>query len=167
MRRPLLTLVLCCLLPAALHAEEQIATVLQQTSLRAEPYSDAASLATLYAKQQVTVIERKGGWYQVRSGASRGWLRMSHVGFGDGSTSQAGSGGLAETLRFLSTGRSGSDGVTVATGIRGLDAADITNARPNHRAVYQLNRFRAGPAQAQQYARAVPLKSQPLGYFDE
>jgi glucose-6-phosphate dehydrogenase assembly protein OpcA len=150
-------------------AAEQLATVLQQTELRAEPFDDATSLAAIRAKQQVSVIQRKGGWYQVRNGRQTGWLRMSHVRFGDGtttSTQQNGS-GLAQSLRFLSTGRSGADGVTVATGIRGLDAADIANAKPDRQALNRLNRFQAKPARARQFAASAQLKTQPLGYFDE
>lgn len=170
--RPLLALILCCLFPPALLAAEQLATVLQQTELRAEPFSDATPLAAIGAKQQVTVIQRQGGWYQVRSGKQTGWLRMSHVRFGDSTTAtttgtqQSGS-GLAQTLRFLSTGRSGADGVTVATGIRGLDAADIANAKPDRQALNRLNRFQAKPARARQFAASAQLKTQPLGYFDE
>jgi hypothetical protein len=141
--------------------------VLQQTTLRAEPYSDAAALATLRAKQQVTVIERKGGWYQVRIPGQSGWLRMSHVRFGDGSSTTQGSSGLSETLRFLSTGRSGSSGVTVATGIRGLDAADVANARPDHRAVNRLERYRVSQSTVESFAHSGKLRTQPLGYLDE
>ncbi len=167
MMRLLLTLVLSCLLPAVLFAEEQRATVLQQTTLRAEPYSDAAALATLSAKQQVTVIERKGGWYQVRIPGRTGWLRMSHVRLGDGSNTTQGSSGLSETLRFLSTGRSGSSGVTVATGIRGLDAADVANARPDHRAVNRLERYRVSQSTVESFAHSGKLRTQPLGYISE
>jgi hypothetical protein len=169
MTRPLLALILCCLFPPALLAAEQLATVLQQTELRAEPFDDATSLAAIRAKQQVSVIQRKGGWYQVRNGRQTGWLRMSHVRFGDGSTptTQQNGSGLAQSLRFLSTGRSGADGVTVATGIRGLDAADIANAKPDRQALNRLNRFQASPARAQQFAASARLKTQPLGYFDK
>jgi hypothetical protein len=165
MMRSLLSLLLCCLLSPALFAGEQIATTLQQSTLRAEPFSDARELATLRAKQQVTVLRRKGGWYQVRSGSQSGWLRMSQIRLGDGSRSSGDGSGLAETLRFLSSGRSGASGVTVATGIRGLDAADVANATPNHRAIGQLSRYTVSPAVVHQFARSAKLKSQPLGYI--
>jgi hypothetical protein len=167
MTRPLLAFILCCLFPPALLAAEQLATVLQQTELRAEPFADAAPLASLGAKHQVSVLKRQGGWYQVRSGKLRGWLRMSHIRFSSGSTTPQQDAGLAQTLRFLSTGRSGASGVTVATGIRGLDAADIANATPDHQALSRLDRFQAKPERARQFAASAQLKSQPLGYIAE
>ena len=165
MRRILFTLALCGLFSPALLAEEQLATILQQTDLRAEPYSDARTLTTLKTRQRVKVIQRKGGWYQVRSGSHSGWMRMSHLRLGSGSGTFSGGNGVSETLRFLNTGRSGSSGVTVATGIRGLDAADVANARPNHQAVAGLERFYAHPDRVRQFARDSNLRTQPLGYL--
>lgn len=164
--RTILTLTLCGLFSPALLAEEQLATILQQTSLQSEPYSDTASLATLAAKQQVVVMQRQGGWYQVRTASQNGWVRMSHLRLGSGNGAPSGSSGVSETLRFLDTGRSGSSGVTVATGIRGLDAADVANARPNHKAVRKLNRFKAKAKQVEKFARTAKLKTQPLGYME-
>ncbi len=166
MIRTLLTLALCGLFPSALLAAEQVATILQQTSLQAEPYSDARTLITVKTGQQVKVIQRKGGWYQVRSGYQSGWLRMSHLRLGTASGSSSAGNGISETLRFLNTGRSGSSGVTVATGIRGLDAADMANARPNHGAVKKLDRFQSKPKQVEKFARSAQLKTQPLGYME-
>lgn len=171
MTRPLRALTLsalcavCAVCSSTLLAAEQLATVLQPTTLQAEPFADAAPLASLRAKQQVTVLQRQGGWYQVRSGKQRGWLRMSHLRFGEGATTAPPGAGLAQTLRFLSTGRSGADGVTVATGIRGLDSADMANAKPDRQALSRLNRFQARPERARQFADSAQLKSQPLGYF--
>ena len=159
MRSILLTLALCGLFSPALFAEEQLATILQQTELRAEPYSDTAALATLAAKQQVMVL-------QVRTASQNGWVRMSHLRLGSASGTSSGGNGVSETLRFLNTGRSGSSGVTVATGIRGLDAADVANARPNHKAVKKLNRFKLKPKQVEKFARSAKLKTQPLGYME-
>lgn len=166
MMRPLLTIILCCLLSPVVIAEAtQIATVLRLTPLHTEPFSDAKKLISLRAKQQVIILQRKGGWYQVRNDSYTGWLRMSHVRFGSGKITQQNGAGLEQTLRFLSTGRSGADGVTVATGIRGLDAADVANAKPDHKAVASLKEFQVQPDQARQFAQDAQLKSQPFRYF--
>lgn len=154
------------LLSTALFAEEQIATTLKATQLFSEPYSDATVITNVAAKQQVTVIERKGGWYQVEQRGQSGWLRMSAIRFGNGETAKRDGKGLAQTLRFLSTGRSGANGVTVATGIRGLDAADVANAKPDHDAVKQLERYSANPQAARKFARNARLKTQQLGYLN-
>ncbi len=167
MKRTLLTLILWGLFTPALHAGEQLATTLQTTELRSEPYSDARVVASLRAKQSVTVVQRKGGWYQVRSAGHSGWLRMSHIRFGDGATAKGDGSGLAQTLRFLSSGRSGASGVTVATGIRGLDAADVANARPNYQAIGRLNRYGVNTTALNKFARSARLKSQSLGYISK
>ena len=165
--RALLLLLASALLPPALHAEEQPATTLKATELRDEPYSDAAVLSTLPAKQQLSVVERRGGWYLVEVGPQRGWLRMSAIRFGNGETATRDGSGLGQTLRFLSTGRSGASGVTVATGIRGLDAADVARAKPDHEAVSRLNGYRPNSFTIKKFARDARLKSQPLGYLAE
>lgn len=165
MKSSLLILLLCALFAPAIEAAEQLATTLQQTELRSEPYTDAGVVAPLQAKQSVTVLQRKGGWYQVRTARHSGWLRMSHIRFGDGTAAKRDGGGLAQTLRFLSTGRSGASGVTVATGIRGLDAADVANASPDHQAAGKLQRYTVSAAAVKEHARSANLKSQPLGYI--
>ena len=166
MKRLLLSLILCTLFSHTALAEgQQTATVLRQTSLLDAPYSDANILSRISAKQQVTIIKRKGGWYQVKANRQTGWLRMSHIRFGDARQARASGQGLGEIFSFASTGRSGADGVTVATGIRGLDAADVSNAKPNHQAVKKLNQFQSSPKQARTFAKNAQLKSQPLGYF--
>lgn len=167
--RPLLTLFLCCLLSPALMADgpQQSATVLRDSPLMAEPFSDASNIATLAAKQQVTVLQRKGGWYQVESDQQRGWVRMSHIRFGDAAATQGDGSGLAKTLQFLSTGRSGASGVTVATGIRGLSAADVANAKPDHESINKLEAFQASPKAAKAFAGKTKLQSQQIAYLDE
>lgn len=168
MMRPLLPLLLGCLLAGGSGAEEvQSATVLKETALYAEPYSDAATLGRLKAKQEVAVLGRQGGWYQVRRGELQGWLRMSHVRFSAQGAAQADGSGLRQTVQLLSTGRSGASGVTVATGIRGLEVADVANAAPDHQAVERLERYQVSPEQAENFAQGAQLQSQPLGYLNE
>lgn len=142
---------------------EQSATVLRDTELRSEPYSDARVSATLRAKSTLTILTRKGGWYQARQGSLKGWVRMSAIRLGE--AQGGGSSGISETLQFLSSGRSGSSGVTVATGIRGLDAADVANATPNHQAVQRLDRIQVSDSQARTFAAAAKLRSHTMGYM--
>lgn len=164
--RSLITLILCsCFFPVVQAEEAKIATVIRGTTLYAEPYSDAQVIGSLKAKQQVAITQRKGGWYRVMRDDARGWLRMSHVRFGTHNGDSRNGEGLKQTLRFLSTGRSGADGVTVATGIRGLDAADVANARPNHRAVNKLDSYAVSQRQAAVFAREAGLKSRSLSYI--
>jgi hypothetical protein len=163
MRRLLLLLALSVAAIAPLHAE-QGAYVLRDTPLRSEPYSDASTLRQLKPKTILTILERRGGWYQARTAARQtGWVRMSAIRLGE--RQAGGSSGVGETLRFLDSGRSGASGVTVATGIRGLNAADVANATPNRFAVKRLGRYQASASQARAYAVEGRLKSRSVSYM--
>lgn len=162
MRRLLLLVTLNLIVIPSLHAE-QGAYLLRDTSLLSEPYSDAREITELHSKTVITILERRGGWYQVRTAKHQtGWLRMSTIRLGE---IQSGSSGVGETLRFLESGRSAASGVTVATGIRGLDAADVANASPNHLAVKHLDRYQTSAARARAFAAEAKLRSQPLSYM--
>ena len=147
------------------YAEEQGAYIVHDTTLMSEPFSDAKALRNLAAHTQVTAIERDGGWYKIKLGDSTtGWVRMFHLRLGAEGSGGSDS-GLASTLRFLETGRSGSSGVTVATGIRGLDAADVSNAQPNREALETVNTFGVSKRLARNFADSAALKAQQLAYF--
>ena len=164
MRRLLLLALLNLAATASLHAE-QAAYALRDATLHAEPYSDTRIIAELRAKENIIVIERRGGWYRTRTVARQeGWVRMSAIRLGE---HQTGESGIGETLRILESGRSGADGITVATGIRGLNAADMANANPNHHAATRLERYRVGAAQARAFAAEGELGSRQFPYMEE
>lgn len=157
-------LALALLLVAASAFAADAGRVLREAPLRDAPYSDAAETATLAAETDVAVLERRGGWYRVEAGEhGEGWVRMTALRLGK--PQEGGDSGAGSLLQFLSTGRSGSSGVTVATGIRGLDAADMTNARPDHEAVERLAAFRADPDEARRFAGAAALTGHELAYL--
>ncbi|PKM44638.1 MAG: hypothetical protein CVV05_08755 [Gammaproteobacteria bacterium HGW-Gammaproteobacteria-1] len=163
MKRPLLTLLLCGL---SLAAQADPAHVIRATELKAKPFSDAATLAPLAVKSVVDVQAREGGWYKVKAGGKQGWVRMTTLRLGDGSA-KPGDSGVGSALQFLNTGRSGSSGVTVATGVRGLDAADITNAVPDPKAVAKLDTLAAPADDARRYAAEQKLKAQKIAYLPD
>lgn len=166
MKRPILLLLALLLSPPAMAGQ---ATVLRDSELRAEPYADAAVVTTLRANSRLDVMKRQGGWYQVRDGQQRhGWLRMSAVRLGAIDTSKSVDGkGIGQTLQLLQTGRSGSSGTTVATGIRGLDADDVSQAKPDHQALEQLAHYQVTPKTARSFATKAQLHTQPIGYLPE
>jgi hypothetical protein len=159
---PILLAMLALAGPFPLRAE-QTAAVLRDTELRSEPFNDASVTTTLSAKSPLTLLKRQGGWYQARHGTQLGWVRMSAIRLGDAQA--GGNSGIGDTLRFLNSGRSGASGVTVATGIRGLDAADVANASPDHQAVKSLGRLQVTSAQARAFAADAKLKSSQLAYL--
>jgi hypothetical protein len=147
----------------------QLATVLRDGEIRHEPFSDAGVVSAITARSQVQVVQRQGGWYQVRDPQGRlGWLRMSMLRLGEAQDSATlDAQGLSQTRQLLQTGRSGSSGTTVATGIRGLDAEDVSRASPDHQALARLARYQIDPATARSFAQQAQLRAQGIGYLPE
>jgi hypothetical protein len=165
---PLFSLLLLTLY-APLALATQPGVVLQDSPLHAEPFSDARQLGSLTARSPITVLQRQGGWYQVQDGQQRqGWLHMSRVRLGDGATgSSVDLGGLSQAQQLLQSGRSGSSGTTVATGIRGLDAEDLGKASPDHQAVQVMARYQSDAANARRFAETARLRQQTIPYLKE
>ncbi|WP_127474895.1 hypothetical protein [Sulfurivermis fontis] len=163
MKRPLVTLLLFGL---SYVAQADPAHVIRATELKDKPFSDAATLLPLAENVLVDVLAREGGWYRVKVNNAEGWVRMTALRLGDGSA-KPGDSGVGSALQFLSTGRSGSSGVTVATGVRGLDAADISNATPDPMAVDNLEKFAVKPGDARRYAAEAKLQAQKIAYLKD
>ncbi len=164
MKRRLLSLLLLCGLSLAAQADP--AHVIRATELKDKPFSDAATVLPLAEKAVVEVLAREGGWYKVKVQGKQGWVRMTALRLGDGSA-KPGDSGVGSALQFLSTGRSGSSGVTVATGVRGLDAADITNAVPDAKAVEGMDKLAVNADEARRYAAEQKLSAQQIAYLPD
>ncbi len=165
-KRLLLTALLIIISPTL--SAQQSGVTLRKTTLFATPHSDAKKITTLKAKTPLQILKRQGGWYQVWNGGKySGWLRMSHLRLQTKSSGERRDSGVAQTMNFLSSGRSGASGVTVATGIRGLDSADVSKAKPNHEAVKQLDSYKVSAASAEKFAASAELQEQQLRYFKE
>ncbi|MES9962773.1 MAG: hypothetical protein ABW116_04495 [Candidatus Sedimenticola sp. 20ELBAFRAG] len=145
----------------------ELASVVRATELRSEPFRDATVLAGIQPRSSVLVTDRKGGWYQAKFGEYQGWVRMTALRFvqpgADGSSSGVEEAGSA--FRFLTTGRSGYTGVTAATGIRGLDSADMMSAVPDRKAVDNLEWFKVEPAELKQFAADGGLSPRKVSYI--
>ena len=150
----------------ALHAA---ATSTAQTvvagNLVSGPHSDASVVTAVPNGAAVTVIERQGGWYHVRTTAGQeGWLPMTSIRY-DGTSSGAAAPGT-DWASLFNSGRSGSGGSTASTGVRGLNTGDIANAKPDTAAVAKLDDWAVKPAQAKDFAADVPLTAKPkIGYL--
>lgn len=167
LRRLPFLLGLCALLFAP-WAWAQPATVLQESPLLHEPFSDARVVSTLSANSAVEVLKRQGGWYQVRAAQQQGWVHMSRIRLGEASNAAAvDASGLSQARQLLQTGRSGATGTTVATGIRGLDVEDLQRAQPDHQAVAAMANFQSKPDAARQYAGAARLQANSIDYLGE
>ncbi|MFI4921341.1 MAG: SH3 domain-containing protein [Gammaproteobacteria bacterium] len=158
-------LLLTLLALGAMAAGRPDAYTVSATPLTTGPFTDAAPVSTLAAHTSVSVLLRKGGWYQVSldSGQS-GWLRMTALKF----TSVAGEARnsvLVGLLGLFESGRSGANGTTSSTGVRGLNTGDIAAAKPDTAAVDGLKDWATTPDEARQYSAALPLRPYTVSYL--
>jgi hypothetical protein len=139
----------------------QSAFTVRSTEIKQQPFSDAKTIATLAGKSGVEVLSRRGGWVNISSSKGNGWVRMLSL-RSDNTAKKRGDSGLQS---LINVGRSGSSGITVATGVRGLSEEDLKNARPNPVEFEKLQRYAVNKAKAERFAHDARLKSRQLDYL--
>jgi hypothetical protein len=127
-------------------------------NLMATPHSDAKPAGQLAANTAVNILERRGGWLRISAAGKSGWAKLHQVRVGEGPEAKSSGDGLAILKNVGETGRSGSTGIVATTGIRGLSAEELTNAKPDPTAVKAIERYRVTAGQAREYAKAAGLK---------
>ena len=140
---------------AALASERGL--LLRAGDLLAEPFIDAKKLGPLTPNQPVTIVERRGGWVAVEAGGQRGWVRLLNLRLEPAATPIAG--------RPTAALRTGSTGRTVATGVKGLDEADIRSAALDRGQLAQLELLGVGDDAAKQYGSQNQLKESTIAYL--
>lgn len=149
------------LLAAGLCAAEP-ATVIRATDLKKEPGTDAPTVAPLAEGARVDALERKGGWTRVKAeGGAEGWVRMLQLRYGAGGEAKGGDSGVAQ---LLNVARTGSSGTQVTTGVRGLDAEQLANARPNPGEMAKMTSYAVDKDAAADFAAQGPLRAQRVEY---
>ena len=133
-------------------------TVTKASELRSAPTLDAKVSGQVANQAKVDIRSSKGGWVEVETADGKsGWLRLMNV-------QPAGAKASGSALKGLATAgnvaRTGATGSTAATGVKGISKEDLAGAKANFAELNQLDRYRASPAEGQQYARSVGLKAQ-------
>lgn len=146
-------------LPLTVYAEQQVSYTVRATEIKQQPYSDAASIGMLAEKTSVKVVLRQGGWVKISSDQGDGWVKMLNL---RSSSTKQGDSGLQSLFNL---GRSGSSGITVATGVRGLSEEDLKNAKPNPAEFAKMKNYAANKNQAEQFARNGKLSAQSLDFI--
>jgi len=139
----------------------QVAYAVRSTEIKLLPYSDAATVAKLDEKAKVNIMLRQGGWIKISSANGNGWVRMLSL-RSDSTAKKTGDSGLQS---MLNVGRSGSSGITMTTGVRGLSEEDLKNAQPNPEEFEKLQKYAVNKAKAEKFARDAKLKNQQLDYL--
>ncbi|MBW8078709.1 MAG: SH3 domain-containing protein [Gallionella sp.] len=159
MKRIFVVWLLLSWLPCTVYAEQQTSYTVRATEIKQQPYSDAATVGMLAEKASVKVVLRQGGWVKVSSGQGDGWVKMLNL---RSSSTKQGDSGLQSLFNL---GRSGSSGITVATGVRGLSEEDLKNAKPNFEEFAKMKNYAANKNQAEKFARNGKLNAQTLDFI--
>ncbi len=160
MKRTLLTACLLMLATQLAYAADT-GTTIKADSLRAEPYQDAKTLTTLNKGSPVSILKTQGGWLQIQSGKSKGWMRMLSV-RRDAARSKVTS---ASSLSKLAAGRSGTGKIVATTGIRGLNEEELKAAHYDEAQVAQVESYASSKSTAQQFALKGKLVAQRVDYL--
>jgi hypothetical protein len=164
MRVPRIALLAAASLSCALAGAEP-ATVIRATDLKKEPASDAPTVAPLAASARVDALERKGGWTRVRTGdGAEGWVKMLALRYGGAGESKQGDSGVAQ---LLNVARAGTSGAQTTTGVRGLDAEQLVNAKPNPAELKKMEGYAASKDGAAGFASSASLAPRQVAYPEE
>lgn len=155
MLKPLFIALLC----ASTLALADPGSVTRATDLKDKPFLDARTVTRLAAGSAVDIQTRKGAWAQVstRDGKS-GWLKILNIRSGAASSGS----GLGGVNQILNVARTGSSGNTVTTGVKGLSAEQIKNAKPNPQEVERMKSYGISSQDAQRFARSSRLESRSV-----
>ena len=134
-------------------------TLIKDEDLRASPSSTATKLASVSKGSTVEVLDRQGGWTQIRAGGRTGWVRILSV---RSSVSTTGAGDIAA----LTARREGGQVVAVA-GLRGLNEEELKSAKYSGQELQVLERYQVDKAEAEQFARSANLVARKVAYLPE
>jgi hypothetical protein len=155
----LLCLLVCA--PAALAAES--GTLLKADELKAEPFRDAKMVKALAKGEKLDILGKQGGWFKVKAGKSRGWVRMLSVRKGTAAKAGGGAAGLLD----MASGRAGTGKVVATTGIRGLNEEELRAAHFSEQEVALAESYAVNKADARKFAAQGKLAARPFDYLPE
>jgi hypothetical protein len=153
-------LVLLVLLTQPASAAEAGAA-LKADAIKAEPFSDAKTIATLAVGDKVTIVRKDGGWLNVKSARGNGWVRMLSIRRGEAKQGK----GVAESFMGLASGRSGTGKVVATTGIRGLNEEELKSAKFDAGELKLNESYATSRAEALNFANQGKLKPRSLDYL--
>jgi len=141
------------------------ATAIRPTEIRKEPHFDSVALARLAEGATVDALERRGGWRRVKdANGTEGWVRLFMLRHSGAGAARAGDSGI---LSAINVARTGSSGRQVTTGVRGLDAEQLANAKPNAAELKKLQGYAASRDDAARFAAQGELAAQRVAYPKE
>lgn len=144
------------------------ATTSRSTELQEKASADSAVLATLANQTKVDVMQRNGGWTQVKTGNGQsGWVRMTSLRYESAGPSTAVPTSGGSLLGSLATSGRTSNSGSVGSGVKGLDKEDLKRASPNYAELQKMQRFAVDKNSAQSFAQKSSLNPTNVAYLDQ
>ncbi|MCE1239070.1 MAG: SH3 domain-containing protein [Azonexaceae bacterium] len=138
------------------HAQNSGALI-RAADLKAEPFVDAASIATLPGDSIVTVVDGKGGWSKVKTKDGKtGWVRMLNVRVASITPESSTLDQIGNVMR------TGTTKGTATTGVKGLSQEDIARSVPSPAEVKKLEAYRASDIDIHKFAATRKLTARNL-----
>jgi uncharacterized protein YgiM (DUF1202 family) len=138
---------------AAYAASTESGTALKADSLKVEPYSDAKTTGNLTKGETVTILAKQGAWLKIKNKKSTGWVRLLSV------KRSSTTGSQANGILNVATGRTGTGTIVATTGVRGLTAQELKDAKFNETEMNSMESYTQSSAQGQKFAAAAGLKA--------
>jgi len=158
--KTIFALALAWLLPSsALGAEA--GTALKATEIKATPYRDARPAGSLAKGDKVEILKRQGGWYQIKTTKSSGWVRMLAIRRGAARKRSIDT----DKIVGLASGRAGTGKVVATTGIRGLNEEELKKAKYNEAELKKVESFTTKEVALQKFAAEGKLVARKVDYL--
>lgn len=136
-------------------------TALKADTLRAEPFADAKETAKLATGDKVEILNKNGGWLQVKSAKGSGWVRMLSIRKGEARKGGSDVSGLSG----LASGRAGTGKIVATTGIRGLNEEELKTAKFNEEELKRAESYATGKSEAAKFAAQGKLAARTFDYL--
>ena len=138
----------------------ETATVSVDTKLYSSNSMQASVVAQLKQGAEVTIDQRKGGWYQISQASGKGgWVRSYDVQIASNAS------WFTRLKNVIAGGYSTQTNSSATIGIRGLGPGDVKKAAPNLGELAKLENHKASLTDGKMYAASVPLKANRVNYF--
>ncbi|WP_412480637.1 SH3 domain-containing protein [Azonexus sp. IMCC34839] len=132
-------------------------SLIRASELKAKPFIDAPTVASLPDNAPVTVVANQGGWSQVKTkDGSTGWVRLLNVKLTKADDGKSDGNTLSQIGGVIRTGTTKS---AATTGAKGLTKEDIANSRPNPSEVQKLETFKLRPVDVDRFAASRKLNA--------
>lgn len=129
-------------------------TAIKDDQLRAEPFTDAKTVASIKRGETLTILKKQGVWLQVKNAKSTGWLKLLSVKRAASTATAANSSVLKQ-----SSGRSGTGQIVSTTGIRGLSEEELKAAKFNEAEINKLESYAVTAKAGAEFAKAGQLSA--------